>query len=169
MMNRTRFAHCCRALMIGLPLLWAAGCSDDGLATRYPVSGKITYKGQPVAKGRITLTPTAASGHGAVGEIENGTFASVTTLNPGDGALPGDYKVSIDTREVDDAAVREEAKKLAAKHGMTNISQIPQELMGQARKNAKSSVPAKYETAETTTLKTTVKSEKNYVELDLTD
>jgi hypothetical protein len=155
--------------MIGPALVCVSGCGDDGLGARYPLSGKVTYKGQPVAKGRITFTPTDAHGHGATGEIENGSFSSVTTLNPGDGALPGDYKVSIDTREVDEAVLKEETKKLAEKHGMPNIAQLPQELRAQAMKNAKSSVPGKYQIPESTDLKTTVKAEKNYVELDLKD
>jgi hypothetical protein len=141
------------------------------MGSRYPLSGKVTYKGQPVAKGRITFTPVSANGHGATGEIDNGSFSSVTTLNPGDGALPGDYKVSIDTREVDEAAVKAEAKKLAEKHGMPNMApaMIPPELLAEATKNAKASVPAKYQVPESSDLKTTVKAEKNYVELDLKD
>ena len=45
------------------------GCGDDGFGKRYPVSGNVTYKNEPVEKGSITFTPVnagrPASGSGA--------------------------------------------------------------------------------------------------------
>ena len=54
-----------------LGLLLITGCSDDGLGTRYPVSGTVSYAGQPVAHGRISYIPEAADGRGASGEIKD--------------------------------------------------------------------------------------------------
>ena len=48
-------------LITGLALstlvLTAFGCGD-GLKVRYPVYGKVTYKGQPVPTGTVTFAPS---------------------------------------------------------------------------------------------------------------
>src|SRR5277367_4314566 len=78
MLNRTRIAHRCLALLLGPALLYVAGCSDDGVGKRYPVSGTVKYKGEPVAKARISLYPKG-DGRGASGDVTDGTFSSLTT------------------------------------------------------------------------------------------
>jgi len=139
------------------------------MKTRYPASGTVSYKGQPVAKGRINFVPKGSAGHGAHGEIENGSFGSLTTLNPGDGAVAGDYKVTVDTREMDEAAAKAAGEELAKKHGMANLKQLPPEVQAKAFAQAKSSVPAKYQTVETTDLTATVKEGTNKYEFELKD
>src|SRR5215469_13536013 len=102
MSTRTQVMHRSLALLVGPALLYVLGCSDDGMAKRYPVSGTVKYNGQPVAKARINFTPKGAGHQGASGMVENGSF-TLTTLSPGDGALPGEYVVTVDTREIDEA------------------------------------------------------------------
>ena len=98
MLIRSRFASRALALLVGPALLFVLGCSgDDGLGKRYRVSGQVTYKGQPVEKGVVNFVPLTEGGHGATGQIENGSY-SLTTLNLNDGAMSGKYKVTIDTR-----------------------------------------------------------------------
>ena len=54
--------------ILTVPALWAiSGCGDDGLPSRYSVSGKVTYKGEPVQKGKISFVPEVESGRGATG------------------------------------------------------------------------------------------------------
>src|SRR5262249_1430926 len=62
-------------------LLLAAGCADDGIPPRYPVSGTVTYKGQPLASGSINFIPESESGRGATGTIIDGRY-SLTTHAP---------------------------------------------------------------------------------------
>ena len=81
-------------------LLVASGCSDDGLGKRYPVSGTVTYNGKPLEKGQINFLPTAPDGRSASGDIQAGEY-SLTTQTPGDGALPGKYRVTIIATDVD--------------------------------------------------------------------
>jgi hypothetical protein len=169
MLNRMNVAHRCLALMIGPALFYTLGCSDDGFGKRNPVSGTVKYNGQPVAKGRINFVPKGGAGHGAHGEIENGSFGSLTTLNPGDGAVAGDYTVTVDTREIDEAAAKAEGEKLAQKHGMSNLAQLPPEVQAKAFAKAKSSVPAKYQSSSTTDLKATVAEGSNSFEFELKD
>jgi hypothetical protein len=72
-------------------LLIALGCGDDGLGKRYPVSGKVTYKGEPVASGSISFYATndASGTRGASGVITDGAY-SLSTQGDSDGAFPGD-------------------------------------------------------------------------------
>ena len=83
-----------------LALLIVLGCSDDsGLAKRYPVSGTVKYKDQPVAQGRIDFVPAkGGEGRAASGDIADGSY-SLTTATNGDGAIPGSYKVTIVAKE----------------------------------------------------------------------
>jgi|SRR5262245_50751999 len=57
----------CAAVVL---LLALAGCSDG--PARSVVTGKVTYKGQPVAKGQIRFL--IADRPTAMGQIENGTY-----------------------------------------------------------------------------------------------
>ena len=96
--NRRRVSRS-SALFVGLTLV--AGCSDDGFGRqRYSVQGTVTYKGENLAKGQISFVPDAQGGQAASGQIENGYY-SLSTLTPGDGALPGKYKVTVVAKDVD--------------------------------------------------------------------
>jgi dipeptidyl aminopeptidase/acylaminoacyl peptidase len=85
-------------------LLGSEGRQAAELPERFPVSGTITVEGQPLAGGTIVFHPTDPQGRRATGVIRDGRYA-MTTLNPDDGALPGDYKVSIESPG-DDAVVK---------------------------------------------------------------
>jgi hypothetical protein len=161
------------ALLVGPSALFVLGCSsDDGLGTRYPVSGKVTYNGQPVAKAKISFIPASKEGakQGASGDIVDGAF-SLSTLSPGDGALPGDYLVTISAREVDEEKLKAETEKIMAKHGMTGKvgAMVPPELQAKAAKDAKSSLPKKYEDPKTSKLTAKVVEGSNSFDFPLTD
>jgi hypothetical protein len=61
-----------------------------------PVTGKIIYQDQPVANARITFHNKATEGgRSATGRTgPDGTF-SLTTFKTDDGALPGDYIITV--------------------------------------------------------------------------
>lgn len=72
----------------------ATGCGD-GFPQRYPVSGTVRFAdGSPVKTGTIEL-----GGNGsrwtASGEIQRDGSFVLTTVNQGDGAVPGEYKVVV--------------------------------------------------------------------------
>jgi hypothetical protein len=161
------------ALLLGSALVYVAGCgNDDGLGKKYSVSGKVTYKGQPVTKAKISFVPVGKDGRGAYGDVENGSF-SLSTMAPGDGALPGEYIVLVDTREIDTAKLKEEAQKRAAKQGVeggfSGGAMVPQDQVAKARASAKDLIPGKYQLLETSDLKYTVKPESNQPAFDLKD
>src|SRR4051812_32834985 len=115
------------ALFVGLTLI--AGCSDDGFGRqRYSVQGTVTYKGEDLAKGQIAFVPDEAQGgQVASAQIENGYY-SLSTLTPGDGALPGKYKVTVVARDFDPEKVRSKARA----KGMPPGAALPQPLIAKA-------------------------------------
>ncbi len=144
----------------GLLAVWlvAAGCGDDGLGKRYPVSGNVTYKDKPVASGSISFVPKTPEGRAASGEIHDGNY-TLTTQSPEDGALPGKYGVRIIAKEIDDSQVLANAKGGAANQ-MDVIK---------ANNAAKRLIPAKYELAETSGLEAEVEEHSNTFDFTLTD
>lgn len=71
------------------------GCADKG-PTLHPLRGKVLYRGEPVPQAELVFHPQF-QGPGwmpvAVTEAD-GTFVA-STKTPGDGVLPGPYKVTI--------------------------------------------------------------------------
>lgn len=80
---------------IGLPLIGLApGCGGGSqFPETVPVSGKVTYKGEPVPKGTVTFL--SDKGQPATGAIQpDGTY-TLSTFAEKDGALPGHHQVQV--------------------------------------------------------------------------
>ncbi|AGA27898.1 hypothetical protein [Singulisphaera acidiphila] len=154
--------------LASLMIVMSFGCGDDGgLATRYPVSGKVTYKGAPIKKASINFIPNDPEGRPAGGRIEDGQYV-LTTLNSDDGAIPGKYKVTVDDRELDQDAMRASADAEAKKKGVA-YNVIPQHLQASALQKMKSSLPGKYQISSTSDLEVEVKNQSNTFNLELKD
>jgi hypothetical protein len=160
------------ALLVGPALLAVLGCSDsDNIGKLYPVSGTVKYKSEPVAKARISFTPTDAKGHGATGQVENGSF-TLTTLKPNDGILLGEYKVTVDDRETDNEELKAKANEIATKKGNEKFgggAVIPQDLQAKAMQSAKGRLPGKYQLPTSTDLTITIKEDTKTLNIDLKD
>ena len=141
-----------------------AGCGGDnsGLAQRYSVSGKVTYKGAAVPTGTIVFEPTnpaPPAGRHASGTIENGSY-SLTTSGEDEGALPGEYKVLVLATTVDMRGLAKEKGGLMHQ-GDADFQKIVKE--------GKSLVPQKYAKSETSTLTYKVEPRSQTKDFDLTD
>ena len=81
-------ALCCGAC-------WGCGIAGGGAPTTLiPVKGKVTYKGQPVTRGRIKFEPDGF-GRPASGQLKpDGTY-ELTTEKPGDGVIAGHHRVTV--------------------------------------------------------------------------
>ena len=121
----------------------ACGSTGPGMAQ---VSGKVTYKGNPVTKGTITFQATSPGGRNATGMIDPGGYYRLQTENPSDGALVGDYVVVISARD-------DEVLDYIPK------TPVPPKYL----------VPAKFEDPKTSGLKATVKSGSNPIDFELKD
>ena len=82
--------------------LVGAGCGGGDEKT--PVSGVVKLDGQPVEGAMVTFVPAGAGkGQIASGMTDKEGVFRLTTTTPGDGAFPGDYKVTIVYAEAPEA------------------------------------------------------------------
>jgi hypothetical protein len=160
MTMRSRLAGGLVSLFAFLGLTIMSGCGgEDDIGKRYSVSGKVTYKGEPVPKGIVTFTPEdSKSGRPAAATIQSDGSYTLTTLptSPGDGALPGNYLVSIAASDVDISATQ---GKPGGMYRVDIITKAPR----------KDFVPRKYGNANKSGLKAEVKAETNRFDFDLQD
>jgi hypothetical protein len=131
------------------------GCSGDDLGRRYRVSGHVTRKGQPVTKGTVNFMPVdLAKSRAASGEIQSDGSYTLTTQDPGDGALAGDYRVVISLADVG------ELERTAG--GMPILNE-PKKVQ------VKNLVPPKYSDPGQTVLKCKVEPHSNTYDIDMTE
>ena len=153
-------------------VITSCGGTDDGLGRRFPVSGKVTYNGKPLAKGSISFVPDDPKGVGASGAIENGSYAMSTGGNS-DGARSGKYKVTITAKEDSSAKAKADFEKARAAlpkgSGTENLGFVPRQFVTKAEAEAKSLIPAGYGDVRTTTLTAEVKEQSNTIDFKLSD
>ncbi len=125
--------------------LTLTGCGSSG-PEMAKVTGTVTYQGKPVSKGTITFVPNVAGGRNATGELSPDGNYRLQTENPSDGALLGEYKVTIYA------------------HDEPILDYIPKKPV-----KPKILAPVKYEKPETSDLKATVQSGSNNFNFTLTD
>jgi hypothetical protein len=157
-------------------MLVISACGEDtdyGLGRMHPVSGTVTYNGRPLEKGQINFYSDDPKGVGAMGIIENGSYA-LSTVGVRDGARAGKYKVGVIAKEDPEAQARAAFEKAKAKSkiSMANVPEgvnIPAEFRSQAHREAKSLIPVGYGDHRTTTLKADVKEGPNTLDFALSD
>jgi len=122
-----------------------AGCGEkSSFPETTPVSGKVTYNGQPVTKGTITFQPD--EGRAATGAIQpDGTY-TLSTFAEKDGATPGHHKVMIVANDGDPTMIP----------GSSPGYKPPKDL-----------IPKKYFSLNTSGLEATVSKDKPTVDFDL--
>ena len=77
-------------VLLGALVATAAGCGNSDMAQ---VTGTVTYKGEPLKTGYITMEPV--EGRSAQGKIRDGKIVDLTTYEEGDGVRVGKHKVAI--------------------------------------------------------------------------
>jgi hypothetical protein len=89
------------------------GCNQT--VTTVPVAGKVQYEGKPLVRASVTFLAQDAEGRNAHGSTDDSGVFELSTFEPGDGAMPGSYKVTIQApQEVNTtvaAATPEEAQQ----------------------------------------------------------
>ena len=149
----------------GAVVIASCGSHEEAFGKRYPVSGTVTYNGQPLEKGAISFVPD--KGAGATGAIEKGSY-TLSSGGEGDGALPGKYKVTItakeDTNEIAKADFLKDSKGKGADVGF-----VPRQYLAAAAAKAKSLIPTGYGDVRTTTLTAEVKEQSNTIDFKLSD
>jgi hypothetical protein len=138
--------------------LLATGCGESYPET-YPVTGVVTHKGKPVEGADVVLVPSDEKLRSAGGMTDaDGKFSVTTYFDPehqSEGAMPGDYGVTVSKTEV-----------LEAPPGLK-----PEEIMAYHMKHGtpKPQLPTKYAAAKTSGFNVTVTadSETPPLKLDL--
>lgn len=106
-------------MTIVLPLLalFAWGCSKGPIPGRektVPVTGLVTFNGEPVAEAAVVFTPDAAGetaqGQGAFATTDKSGRFQMMTYEPGDGVVPGRYKALVTKVEAGELPPPEEGE-----------------------------------------------------------
>jgi hypothetical protein len=119
-----------------------SGCSEP----KFPVSGTVAYKGNPVSNANILFL--RSDGLIATAKTDStGTFSTPTTDMPGDGVMAGVYKVGLSDASIDYRTVDE----------------------GEMKPSAKPSFPPKYFSTETSGIVVTVVPEMAPIDIILED
>ena len=156
MAKRTR----CLLLVGSLLGMLLIGCSG-GLRLG-KVSGRVTFKGKPVPTGTIMFHPD--EGPTAVGAIgPDGTY-TLTTVKPGDGAIVGSHRVTIQATTVGPGSLAdpksfEEEMELAQRRDPKAKVLVPGKVNWL--------VPEKYSRPDTTDLTAQVQSGTNTIDFPL--
>ncbi len=93
--RKYRFA-CCAAFAVAMMVL--AGCGGAGTSDRpdtVEVTGTVTYNDVPVAGATVTFKPQSSDGRGATGRTDDSGRYQMTTFEPNDGVIPGEYHVTV--------------------------------------------------------------------------
>lgn len=155
-------ASCLSSLCLGLLVGCAGGDSNP---PTYPVTGTVTYKGQPADGATVILVPISAEAKGATGTTDaEGKFTMTTFVN-GDGARPGDYAVKVFKYEFQDPGPTE-----AEMETNTTLEEEEEMYDPDAESEAppaKNLLPQKYASETTSGFKHTVTEEPTTLDLDL--
>jgi hypothetical protein len=88
----------CRIALMVLAAPVACGCSakpyQDHRPKTVPVNGVVRYNGKPLDGARVTFTNSAAGISAYALTDAQGKF-TLTTFEPGDGAAPGHYQITV--------------------------------------------------------------------------
>jgi len=139
-------------LLAILPLLGLIiGCG--GTSKTVPTSGRVTYKDKAVANANVSFTPVEGAGRAASGLTDSNGHFKLGTFSTSDGALPGNYRISVIARGPD----------RPPKPGETG-SGMPGEMMP-----GDPTIPTKFFAPDTSGLTHEVKPGSTRVDLDLKD
>jgi hypothetical protein len=155
------FNACGQRLVLVTTAAFLIGCGGDPSKPKLGrVSGKVTYHGQPVTKGMVSFVPSsgpgAETGQSATGEIGPDGSYTLTTFENNDGAVLGEHKILVKSRE-EDPALKGGGMPIPDAQGKFKI------------KPPKHLVPKKYESADQTPLRLTVKEGSNSFDIELAD
>lgn len=90
-----RLWRCAMVVVLALPL-GLLGCGG-----RTAVSGNVKSNGKPVDGGSLVFSPVGGSGKAATADVQTDGSFKLGTDKPGDGAVPGRYRVTYTPPQVE--------------------------------------------------------------------
>ena len=156
--------------LTGLVLLVFSGCSNPD--SKYAmVEGTVTYNGVPLAEATVSFQATAMDGESASGTTDaSGRFrlTSIGAVGSGRGALPGDYRVTVEKRELPPP----DPDQVAYEQGDIDYSELQRRQSARSYASSaapKSVIPEKYAAGSSYGLVATVTAGRNSPKFELTD
>jgi hypothetical protein len=141
-------------LSVVIWILLLAGCGGPSRPETVPISGRVTYGGQPVVSGQIVFYPEPiGSGRQAIGAIGPDGRYTLTTFDSGDGAVLGRHRVTI--------------KSVRVSAGPPSAQEAAEQMRQGRDLGVEWLVPKKYSRPNTTPLTAEVKRGKNTIDFDL--
>lgn len=143
-------------LLVVVVAVALAGCGgSSGFPKTYPVTGTVKLNGKPIDGAMITFQLEGGK-QNAIGTTDkNGEF-SLSMFRPGDGAIPGQYKVSIKKEEAAPAPTNVPPPGQIGSAELAADYAPPVEAKGSTGGKKKSEVPEKYGNDQTSGLRATV-------------
>ena len=149
-----------------LVCLATMGCvrGDSGRPQTAPVSGRITFRGQPVANAAVTFVCSGAPRFSSGRTDADGKF-KLSTFEPGDGAVIGDNLVTVVKRATQIDAIN------ASIDPASGDNRAIDDAFDQAasRPQARSEIPVRYASQKNSDLRFTVIAGKNHFDIELVD
>lgn len=129
----------------------AAGCSSG--PKTYTVKGKVTLNGQPLPDADVIFLPLTEGSRQATGRTaEDGSF-TLSTFGDGDGAMAGEYKITVNYVELVAETLVEQGEKPNIRDMMNKFSKLKKEAK---KKPPKYQVAKQFSSAKDTPLRATV-------------
>jgi hypothetical protein len=160
-MSEATMKRCC-FLLIVVTAVYGCGSADlSSPVPVYPVRGTVTYQGEPVVGADVTFI-NAESDYSAFGRTNDAGEYQLTSFSANDGAAEGRYAVTIAKIVAPTTSTVADVESEAYQPPGFNESTDPVP--------TKSSVPAKYQSQETSGLIAVVNAkDSNQINFDLTD
>jgi carboxypeptidase family protein len=153
------------SVLIVAVLLTLGGCSGGRKhPATAPVSGTVTYQGKPVEGATVSFSLVGGGGVSTAITDATGKYV-LRTFGEADGAVPGDYKVTITKIKAEDRNPGKTPEQISEEYAaiLARGEQIPEPVITYL-------VPEKYSTAKTTPEQRTVKAgEPNVIDFQLAD
>lgn len=150
------------ACFVGLGVVAAAGCgSSTRLKGLAPVEGTVTFQGKGVEGATVVFVPATAATRAAVGTTDATGRFTLTTKDPGDGAAPGPYLITVSKTEASGGLSAAEAEQWSRKR--ENFGRYP------PRPKITEHLPKKYKVVNSSGLQATVTDGRNTIDLVLED
>lgn len=146
-------------VVLCLGLLLAGGCRAKHGPHTVPVTGTVTFKGQPVDAAFVAFSPKTPGIRSAVARTDARGRFQLMTIFPADGAMPGSYAVTISKTDADNAPLP--AEDLSFEATMERSMKAPPRNLAAPPTPApfKTLLPAKYADSATSNLAAEVKSQ----------
>jgi hypothetical protein len=155
------------ALLVSITL---SGCGGSSFPKTYKVSGTVMQAGKPVDGALVTFL-SSEGGKSAIGSTNDKGEFKLSTFGPGDGALPGSYKVAISKTSAPPSVASPSLQPGVIASGELGNDYAPPSSNAGGKSNGsapKNSLPAKYASDSTSGLiATVVENDGNKFDFDL--